>query len=554
MLAALLAALCWLFYLFTSEPYLYTDNVGVAVVLNGFYASPLSQYQHPFFCLLVGALAKVFPSADLYTTVVHLLIFAELCVIMILLPQRTLKKQIRNWQLADILLVMVSLLFCVFISAGLNLWRANYTITAASFLFTGWIVLVNSRNRRSHPGWNIIGIGFIAFGYMLRKEAGLLFLPFISLVLFAELLISQRTGQTHRDILRRYCPALAVLVLLITSQAAYQSIEPYATAKRYNDARTAMVDFPVRTWSENDAALAGTQKEDYIAATNWFFSDTEVMNTDLLCEMAEKCSRNEYSFSVNGFQKATSRMYGIAAKTDVYMTVMVILCLMLAFWNGVSQKSGWMRLIAVSGVIGAIIILFYFTFRGRAPLRVWQPALFGVLYLETALIMIGEKRVCHTAQTIFLLLTVAVLYYSAGQVIAHTEFHSPRMVLTARENVDDSAYEQTFRGDDLYIWPNWHAEIPKHFGEMGKLPTRRVLEHNIALGDWTSGQPYYTEFLTQIGHPNPMRDLVEKPNVYIMSNSAYILDFLRLHYSEKIDLAEAGQINNVTAYRVTTRK
>lgn len=553
-LPVLTAGLCWLFYLFTSEPYLYTDNVGVAVVLDGFYSNPLSQYQHPVFCLLVYALSEILPSGDMFTTVMHLLIFAELYVLMMMLPRRTLEKKIRNWQLTDLLIVMVSLLFCVFLSAGLNLWRANYTITAASLLFTGWIVLVDSRNHLSNSARDIIGILLIAFGYMIRKEAGLLFLPFIALTLVEELLTKHRNGISYRDVLLRYFPAFAVIVLLIASQNVFNTIEPYATAKRYNDVRTAMVDFPVKSWDEGDPTFSGIEKEDYIAATNWLFSDTEVMNVETLSEMAEKGWRNEYSFSIDGFQKAMNRMYRIAAKTDVYMTVMVLLCGILAGWNVISQKSGWMRLIAVCGVIGALIILFYFTFRGRAPLRVWQPVLFGVLYLETALILIGEKRVGHTAQNVFLLLVAAVLYYSAGQVIAHTEFHSPHTVLTARDNVDDSAYEHTFRDDDLYIWPNWHAEIPKYFGEMGKLATRRVLEHNIALGDWTSGQPYYMEFLEQIGHPNPIKDLVEKPNVYIMSNSAYILEFLRLHYGEEIELTEAGQVNGVTAYQVKAEK
>ena len=85
----------------------------------------------------------------------------------------------------------------------------------------------------------------------------------------------------------------------------------------------------------------------------------------------------------------------------------------------------------------------------------------------------------------------------------------------------------------------------------GKLPTRRILEHHIPLGDWTSGQPYWTEFLARIRHPNPLRDLVEKDNVYIMSDSDYILSFLREHYGEDIVLTEAGEVNGKTAYKVT---
>ena len=155
------------------------------------------------------------------------------------------------------------------------------------------------------------------------------------------------------------------------------------------------------------------------------------------------------------------------------------------------------------------------------------------------------------AGELFLLLAAILLYWSAGQVIAHTEeFHGPISALNARTGADESAYEQTLREDDLYIWPSWHSAVPKVFGKQGKLPTLRVLEHNIPLGDWSSGQPYYTEFLSRIGHPNPIRDLAEKPNVYIMTDSSFILRFLRRHYGEDIELVPAGEVNGTTAYRV----
>ncbi len=55
--------------------------------------------------------------------------------------------------------------------------------------------------------------------------------------------------------------------------------------------------------------------------------------------------------------------------------------------------------------------------------------------------------------------------------------------------------------------------------------------------------------------PDPLKikDLVEKDNVYIMSNSQYILDFLKEHYGADLVLVEAGEINDYTAYKVERR-
>ena len=540
------AALCRVYYLFASELYLYSDNIGVAVVLNGSYADPLSQYQHPLFCLLIYALSRVFPSADMYTVFVHLLVFLELTVLMMILPSLSSGKGSGDRDLTDLLMLGITVLYCVFLSAGLNIWRANYTITAASFLFTGWLCILKAGDRENERLWITVGTLFAAFGFMLRKEAGLLFLPFLLLLFAADRLRDDSRRPPLSETVRRCLPACLVLLLLFLSQVAFNSVEPYATARRYNEARTTMVDFPVREW---DAAVTDTAREDYIGAENWLFSDTEVMNADTLESMARQSAKNEFDFTQRGIRGALKKMYRVAAKTDVYMSVMVVLCLLLAVGNTVSQRPGWLKLIAFLAVAGAFVILFYYTFRGRAPLRVWQPVLFGVLLTETGLFVIGESSVRRDTGALFLLAVFALMFYSAGQVISHTEFHRPHTPLTARTGADESVYEETLRGDDLYIWPNWHGEIPKHFGEMGKLPTKRVLEHNIALGDWTSGQPYYTRFLERIGHPNPIGDLAEGGSVYIMSNSDYILDFLRLHYGEDIELEEAGTVNGKTAYR-----
>ena len=149
-IAMLIAGLCWLYSIFTSEPYLYTDNVGVAIVLNGYYATPLSQYQHPLFCLLVFALSKIFPFADMYTTVVHLLIFYELVLLMAVLSGDALSKQIKNWQLPDILSFSVAVLFCIFLSAGLKLWQANYTVILFRSTILHWELNPPGKSCPSH--------------------------------------------------------------------------------------------------------------------------------------------------------------------------------------------------------------------------------------------------------------------------------------------------------------------------------------------------------------------------------------------------------------------
>ncbi len=531
---------CWLLSLFTNALYMFTDNVTAALIINGVYKNPLSQYQHPIFCLFVNLLGKLFPFADIYTTVVHALVFFELFFLMLLLPDKSYQKKIKNWQLNDWLSFLIAVLSCFFLSEGIKIWRANYTIQAASLLFVGWTSLFFSETTNKSKPWVIAGTILVSAGYMLRKEAGLLFVPFVLLMIVVD--------RNRRSFFRYILPASIAIIVLFISQTLFNFVEPYAKANRYNEARTTLVDYPVKAW--NQESFTGISKADYNAATRWLYADTEIITTEKLELMAEYGKTDGYSFSEAVFRNAFSNMKLYALGTDVYMSVMFFTILLMGILNVFFQKSGWYKAAAILAILGAFIILLYFTFRGRALIRVWQTIFFAVLFSETTIMLTGRFRDWKPIKPISLLLISCLLYYAAGQIFAHMETGSLQFCLLSMTNVDDSVYEQTFNDDDLYIWPSWYGTIPEYFGDRGKLPTQRVLEHNIALGDWTFGQPYYTAFLERIGHPNPIRDLVEKDNVYIMGNGDYILNFLREHYGEDIVLVEAGEVNGVKAYKV----
>lgn len=530
---------CWLLSLFTNALYMFTDNVTAALIINGVYKNPLSQYQHPIFCLFVNLFGKLFPFADIYTTIVHALIVFELIVLMLLLPDRAYQKEIKKWKFNDCLSFLISILSCFFLSEGLKIWRANYTIQAASLLFVGWITIFFTKAMNKSNLWVIAGTVLVSVGYMLRKEVGLLFIPFVLLLIVGD--------RNKRSFFRYIFPACTAVILLFISQTLFNSVEPYATANRYNEDRTTLVDYPVKAWDLE--SFTGVSKADYNAATRWLYADTENITLEKLELMAEYGKSDGYSFSEAGFRNALSNMKVYALGTDVYMSVMFFMILLMGILNVIFQKSYWYKAAAILAILGTFIILFYFTFRGRALIRVWQTVFFAVLFTETTIMLTGRFLDWKPIKPISLLLISSLLYYAAGQVFVHMEIRSPQVCILGKINVDDSVYAQTFNDDDLYIWPSWYGTIPEYFGDRGKLPTQRVLEHNIALGDWTSGQPYYTSFLERIGHPNPIRDLVEKDNVFIMNNDSYILNFLREHYGEDIDLVEAGEVNGVTAYR-----
>ena len=167
--ASIITASCWLLYTFSTDVYMYTDNVDVALVINGYFGNPLCQYQHPLFCILVNLLSRMFPSVDMYTAVVHVFVAGELFLLLYILSSNIESNSFRAFNIIDYAILLISIMIAFFLSAGLNLWRANYTIQASSFLFTGLLALYQGE-KKDYIIKSIIATLYISMGYMLRKE------------------------------------------------------------------------------------------------------------------------------------------------------------------------------------------------------------------------------------------------------------------------------------------------------------------------------------------------------------------------------------------------
>ena len=162
-----------------------------------------------------------------------------------------------------------------------------------------------------------------------------------------------------------------------------------------------------------------------------------------------------------------------------------------------------------------------------------------------------EKKAVPIFTVVFQLFLCIVLYFGVGQVLAHSSIHAPTSPLTARIGQDDSGYEMTFEDNALYIWPGWYSAIPDYFSKQDKLPTQRVIEHNIAIGDWVYDQVYFRDFLEQIDAENPALALLERPNTYMVEGQEEIfLEYMQEHYGKDIQLEYSHEILDRKLYKL----
>lgn len=565
---ALLAAVCYLGSTMAGPTYNNVDNVTVALVTNGYFGpSVFCQYLHPLFCVLIYGLSHLIPSADMFTVLVHLLIFLELFFLSWLgfdrLKDRH-KTGIEYWiPAASVVLCVVYLSFC------LRLWNANYTIQTASFVFAGMIGIFRGKKKAAVYA----GTLFISLGFLMRNVAGLLFIPYFLLEALTSILeaaegkhnsLPVNKYNSAASVFKRIMPCVILSAILFVSQTVFYAIEPHAEDKCYSEARTVIVDFPMKNWNSVKEIFADDpmiDEAEYEAVQNWILADTEIMDTENLQAIAKAGASNRYPYSVQGIIAAVNAMWKRVVGADVQLFMLVILLLVLMGRVLFSTTSRIRKGEAILAAAGTFLILLYYSIRGRALTHVW----FCVLIAAGSILAPAAFSIPETVQDnrksrllmgeLGSLLICFLLYFSIGQELRQTDFHLPRTALTARTANSEAEYQGTFEDDAIYVWPNWQSELKSVFRENDKLPSEEFLEHNIAMGDWTYGQIYYREYLSRLGVDNPATAGLNGQKVYYMNiKDGAFLKYMKSHYGEDIEAVEAATVNGSKAYRLERRK
>ena len=573
-----------LYFIFSVSGYFYTytDNITVGVVTSGMYGdNNLCQYLHPLFCLMIKFLNPILPTADVFAVLMHAFILFGIYCILYAAICTAFQKPVRKWGVEDYIAAALFLLGITYFALGLKIFGINYTVQTGAILATGVIVLFYALYTEKSRKWIAAGTILFFGAFLGRIEACLLFLPFLALEFFVEFVRRKNRLEWSKKAMRYLLPAVIVMIVLLGSKAAFLQLEPYKSDAAYNKYRTIVEDYPMETYGVTYKDFTGIDKTTYKSAINWMLIDTDGIDTETLEKIASVGSRNEYQYTKQGIKWTFQKIRRRAFRSDVHVMTMTALVLILTIWNLIAASSIWLKLEALASFAGGFIILFYFTFRGRAPLRVWQCVLIAALSILVLVMIkdgidrrqkaeqsepgegiIGEginrdetkKKKLYVGGlpvTLFQLFLCIVLYFGIGQVMAHSGIHAPTSPFTAKIGADDSGYADTFEDDALYIWPWWYSTIPDYFSRQDKLPTQRVIEHNIAMGDWLYNQVYFRDFLKRINADNPALALLERPNTYLMEGQEEdFLQYMQEHYGEEIELEQVKEIKGRKVFRL----
>ena len=178
----LLPLFFYVLFIFTNPVYLSSDNMEVAEVVGGIFGNnSYCQFLHPLLCMIIKPLNAIFPVTDVFTTLMHLSIYFSFSLRLYLGLESISGVPIKKWTIQDYLIIVLTFLSIIFFSAGVVIWNANYNVQTAFFISSGLTILALAKQRKKRKRWYVFGTLLISFGFMLRIEAALLFLPFIAL-------------------------------------------------------------------------------------------------------------------------------------------------------------------------------------------------------------------------------------------------------------------------------------------------------------------------------------------------------------------------------------
>ncbi len=501
-----------------------------------------NHYMNPALVGVLKAISRVLPWINVYEVFRVTLVMAAfaalcLCLFRILQPPCAF--------------AMSALL--VFVYWKDTMLTYNFTFTAGLCAAAGALLLCCYATEKMHAAAGVCGALLWLVGFAWRWETAILLLPYACLLMAAHWMQHRRSAAltAGKRFWKRLLACAAAVTVCMAAAAAYGEwfwTQPgWNEYLRFDDARSAAVDFTLAPWEEAKKELEplGVTKNDYWCAQNWIIADTEAFDLQTMEAIGE--------------QKVTvDRAEGFGGQTLQYIlrsplkiracAAFVLAALLVAFTGGLWQ---WLTILCAAG--GSYAISLYFLWQGRLIDRVEAVIWLGAICVAATQIRPLRRRGKRVAAAACGAGGALLLAVTGWRMLPLT---APNGLLLAEYEPSDPAALATMEDDSYYLWDVLAGGTAwkNAYGNV-HLPAKEFLEHNGWLGGWTEGSPALAQLRKKLGMENPMRALAEKENVYMVNDRCpdKVLLFIQEHYEPQAALSVGRQLGeNVWALKFTS--
>lgn len=423
---------------------------------------------------------------------------------------------------------------------------SNFTVVAALCVATGELCCC-SGIMRGAPSSCVAGTILVTLGFMWRALVLLLSAPFLALA-FAGLLVRLGRGRFQRTkaLVVRALVCMIAVGLCVGGALAFDKAvwaEPkWADWLEYNDARYALVDYPMSDYDEvrDELASIGISESDYWLMRNWITADPDYITSDLLMEVSDIAREPVADRSLSAVFLAEGRHLVKSPLLTVSLTCIAACALLL----------GRKRVLAtvVLSLGGAFAACVLFRYTGRLPARVeystWLLSLLPILVAFLAMRppalvatrSVGDRRIKASALIgmMFALLCIVGLmlkWASSFNVERIDQFEKSSAFVESNDLV-----QRFTEPGVVYVWDTTtFTQLEKQL-KYRHLPPASFMGSTTFMGGWTQGSPLVRAHNAEMGIPNPIRGLIERPDTYFVTRRKEAIEqltrYLREHYSK----------------------
>lgn len=570
------------------------DGYLISIVSNGYYGkNNYCMFIHPLISYTCGKLSTVLPYADCYSLIImSFMIFSLFYIYYIIFSQAKV-----FYKRAVLVLTVICYVFST--CNGLTM---RFTLQAGFCMFVGLLLLAMALHNQNRK-YMIPGVLCCIFGCMIREQAAFTLVPFFGIVLLYELLSNKNTLKSFSIKSFKYLGiAIFCCITLFLTKKDFFNQTIYSESMNYNTARVSLVDYPIKEWDDIKDKASEYSRNDYYAVTNYIWEDSDIIDSEYLSGISNISNNNFFTQirEINGVQSkinfAATTIFRIICtnllKTAWFEIGLVIL--MFSAYLFLMYKDLWVRLALFFNLICYFIILTFFSLLGREVVLkelLMNGSLLVLFYLTFTLNEYSEKVINYKRNILMMVLLVYItlqpfwaqkwfspIVYSlkvAGnyklieqQTVDRIEetvygiFKGIPFMENNRNSFMDLFFarkssettfllDKTGENEELYIWniKAYDDELAKLMKE-NRLPSDELLTHNVAIGEWVSGQVYFKEHLERIGAQNLMKSLLDRPDTfYVGENEQIVFQWLREHYSENIKMEHVKDIESHSVWR-----
>lgn len=439
---------------------------------------------------------------------------------------------------------------------------SNFTVVAALCVTSGELCCCSGTMRRA-PSSCVAGTVLVTLGFMWRALVLLLSAPFLALA-FAGLLVRLGHEQFQRAkalVVRALVCVIAVGLCVGGALAFDKAVwaEPkWADWLEYNDARYALVDYPMSDYDEvrDELASIGVSESDYWLMRNWITADPDYITSDLLMEVSDIAREPVADRSLPAAFLAEGRHLVKSPLLTVSLACVAACALLL----GRKRVPATVAL-SLGGAFAACVL---FRYTGRLPARVeystWLLSLLPILVAFLAMRppapvatrSVGDRRIKASALIgmMFALLCIVGLMLKWAP-----SFNVERIDQFEKSSVFVESNDLVQRFTEpgvVYVWDTTtFTQLEKQL-KYRHLPPASFMGSTTFMGGWTQGSPLVRAHNAEIGIPNPIRGLIDRPDTYFVTRRKEAIEqltrYLREHYSkdakaevvDEVPLSEKG--------------